>query len=104
MAKDKSEQYDYKSTLERQRREAKAAIKRNRMKVGNKYRSLTKSERAAYQKVVARADEVLGPETKSGAGALSKGVSGLSSGLETLGAFAKRLLEGKRDLEDIADK
>lgn len=101
MAKDKPTM-DYKARLGRQQREAQTAIDLNRIKVGpGKYRELTRKERATYQRVVKRADKIIGPMPKppgkSGAGALLEG-------LRTLKKFAERIRAGGKRLGEIAEE
>ncbi len=99
MAKDKSTAGQRKQ-IEAQRRKAQAALDKNRVTVGRKPRSLAPRERAAYQRVVARADKLLGPVSKPRSG----GVSGLQRGLRTLKSFAERIRAGHEELEKIPEK
>jgi hypothetical protein len=94
---------DHKKTLAAQRRTAQAALDKNRKRVGpNKYRALTPRERAAYQRVVKRADKVLGPIAKPGA--FERGAEGLAEGLNVLKRFAERVKAGKERIEDIPEE
>lgn len=97
MAKGKSTAEQQKQ-IEAQRREAQAALKRNRVSTGRgKFRSLTPRERSAYQRVIKRTDKLLGPVRKRG----PSGVEGLRSGLRTLKAFAERVRAGREEFEKI---
>jgi hypothetical protein len=99
MAKNKSTAGTRKD-VEAQRRAAQAALDKNRVTVGRKARSLAPRERAAYQRVVARADKLLGPVPKP----RGKAGSDLLRGLRTLKSFAERLRGGSEELERIPEK
>ena len=100
MAKDKSAAATRKD-VEAQRRAAQAAIDKNRVVTSRgKHRSLIPRERAAYQRVVARADKLLGPAPKP----RGKAGSALLRGLRTLKSFAERIREGAKDVEKIPGK
>jgi len=93
---------NYKGDLIVQRRKALAAIRANRVQVGpHKYRSLTPRERAAYQRVVHRADKVVGPIPKrKGEG----GVEGLVSGWRVLRGFLEHLRAAKEEFDKLPEK
>ncbi len=99
MAKDKSTA-EQRSQIEAQRQKAQAAIDRNRVGTGRKARSLAPRERAAYQRVVTRADKLLGPVPKP----RGKAAGALMQGLRTLKSFAERIRAGAGDLEKIPEK
>ena len=100
MAKDKSATATRKD-VEAQRRAAQAAIDKNRVVTSRgKHRSLAPRERAAYQRVVTRADKLLGPVSKP----RGKAGSDLLRGLRTLKAFAERIRGGAEDVEKIPGK
>ncbi len=99
MAKDKSTA-EQRTQIEAQRQKAQAALDKNRVTTGRKHRSLAPRERAAYQRVVARADKLLGPVSKP----RSNGVSGLQQGLRTLKAFAERIRAGSEEGKKIPGK
>ena len=100
MAKDKSTATT-REGVEAQRRAAQAAIDKNRVVTSRgKARSLAPRERAAYQRVVARADKLLGPVSKP------RGTAGpaLVQGLRTLKAFAERIRAGAEEGKEIPGK
>ncbi len=99
MAKDKSTA-EQRSQIEVQRRKAQAALDKNRVTTGRKARSLAPRERAAYQRVVARADKLLGPVSKP----RGKAGSELLRGLRTLKSFAERIRGGAGELEKLPEK
>jgi hypothetical protein len=96
MAKDKNA----KSQIEAQRRAAQKALDENSVPTGRgKHRQLTRKERALYQRVVRRADKLLGPAPKP----RESGIEGLRSGLQTLKSFAARLRAGREKLEEVKE-
>jgi hypothetical protein len=100
MAKDKSTAATRES-IEAQRRKAQAAIDKNRVVTSRgKHRSLAPRERAAYQRVVTRADKLLGPVPKP------RGEAGgeLMRGLRTLKAFAERIRGSAEEAKKIPGK
>lgn len=99
MAKDKSTAGQRKQ-IEAQRRKAQAALDKNRVTVGRKPRSLAPRERAAYQRVVARADKLLGPVSKP----RGKAAGDLLRGLRTLKSFAERIRAGAGEVKKIPEK
>jgi hypothetical protein len=92
---------EQRSQIEAQRRAAQAALDKNRVKTGrSSARSLTPRERAAYQRVIARTDKLLGSASKP----RKNGVGGLRSGLRTLKAFAERIRSGHKELKQIPER
>jgi hypothetical protein len=100
MAKGKSAK-EQRKQIEAQRRAAQAALSKNRVVEGGRSRSLNKRERAAYQRVITRSDELLGPASKP---ATTKLGAESRKALRTVKAFAERVRAGAGALGEIPEK